>query len=196
MAPASRVGDDAPIGIDGSRMNRLDQQWISRSGQDRRRLGFSLVELVIVIVIIGVIAAIAVPRMSRAACGADDAALRGSLRVLRGAIYMYAVEHANEWPAQDKNLQTFIDQLTKRTNAAGVAGATDGEHIYGPYLRSIPAVPVGPNNGATGVKFKEDGNVAMGGADADKGWVYNFKTGHIYANSDESDESGVEYKTY
>lgn len=161
-----------------------------------RKPGFSLVELVVVIVIIGIIAAIAVPRISRAARGADDGALRGSLSVLRGTIDRYAVEHADEWPAQDKKLQTFIDQLTKRTNAAGVAGTTDGEHIYGPYLRSIPPVPVGPNKGATGVKFKEDGNVATGGGDADKGWIYNYKTGHIYANSDESDDSGVEYKTY
>ncbi len=161
-----------------------------------RKPGFSLVELVIVVVIIGVIAAIAVPRISRGAKGASEAALLGSLRTLRDAIDTYAAEHGGERPAQDKQLQTFIDQLTKRTNDAGEAGTTDGEHIYGPYLRSMPPVPVGPNDGATGVKFKEDGNVAMGGGDKDKGWIYNFKTGHIYANSDQSDESGVEYKTY
>ena len=161
-----------------------------------RRPSFSLVELVIVVVIIGIIAAIAVPRISRGAKGTREAALRGSLRTLRDAIDRYAAEHGGGWPAQDKQLQTFIDQLTKRTDVAGVVGTTDGEHIYGPYLRSVPPVPVGPNDGATGVKFKEDGNVFMGGGDAHIGWVYNFKTAHIYANSDQSDERGVEYKTY
>ena len=159
-----------------------------------RRSGFSLIELVIVVVIIGVIAAIAVPRISRGARGASDAALRASLRSMRSAIDMYAAEHGGEWPAQDKELATLTDQLTQRTNAAGEAGNTDGEHIYGPYLRGIPPIPVGPNVGATGVKFKEDGNVFEG--EHDTGWVYNFKTAHIYANTDDLDEDGVAYNTY
>ena len=45
-----------------------------------RDSGFSLVELVIVVVIIGVIAAIAVPRISRASDGANEAALRATVR--------------------------------------------------------------------------------------------------------------------
>ena len=159
-----------------------------------RKSCFTLVELVIVVVIIGVIAAIAVPRLSRGSRGASEAALRASLRALRNAIDLYAAEHAAAWPAQDKQLQTFIDQLTKRTNSAGEEGTTPGEHIYGPYLRAIPPVPVGPNVGATGVKFKEDGNVFEG--EDEYGWVYNFKTGHIYANTDDLDESGVPYDSY
>lgn len=159
-----------------------------------RKSGFSLVELVIVVVIIGVIAAIAVPRISRGSRGASEAALRGSLRGLRNAIDLYAAQHGGAWPAQDKGLQTFIDQLTKRTNAEGQVGTTAGEHIYGPYLRGVPPVPVGPNVGATGVKFKEDGNVFEG--EHDTGWVYNFKTAHIYANTNDLDESGVAYDTY
>ena len=159
-----------------------------------RRSGFSLIELVVVVSIIGVIAAIAVPRISRGARGASDAALRASLRSMRNAIDMYAAEHGGEWPAQDKQLQTLTDQLTQRTNAAGEAGNTDGEHIYGPYLRGIAPIPVGPNVGAVGVKFKEDGHVFEG--EHDKGWVYNFKTGHIYANTNDLDEDGVAYNTY
>lgn len=161
-----------------------------------RKLAFSLVELVIVVAIIGVVAAIAVPRMSRGAQGADEAALKGSLRILRDAIDMYAVEHGGAWPATDKQEQTFIDQLTRTTDVAGNVGATAGVHIYGPYLQRMPPVTVGPHIGASGVKFKEDGNVAPGGGDADYGWIYNFKTGHIYANSNLTDERGIDYKEY
>ena len=106
-----------------------------------RKQGFSLVELVIVVVIVGIIAAIAVPRLSRASKGASEATLLGSLRTMRDAIDMYATDHAGTWPAQDKQLQTLIDQLTKRTNAAGAAGTTAGEHVYGPYLRSSRPFP-------------------------------------------------------
>jgi prepilin-type N-terminal cleavage/methylation domain-containing protein len=159
-----------------------------------RKPSFSLVELVIVVVIIGVIAAIAVPRISRGAVGASEAALRGSLKTLRNAIDFYAAEHGGEWPATDKSQTTFIEQMTKTTDAAGAVGTTAGVHIYGPYLRRIPAIPVGPNVGATGIKFKEDGHVFEG--ESQYGWVYNFKTGHIYTNTDDLDEKGIGYNTY
>ena len=159
-----------------------------------RRLSFSLVELVIVVVIIGIIAAIAVPRISRGAVGASEAALRGNLKTLRNAIDLYAAEHVGEWPATDKSQTTFTDQMTKTTDSAGAIGTTAGVHIYGPYLRGIPRVPVGPNVGASGIKFKEDGNVFEG--ESQYGWVYNFKTGHIYANTNDLDEKGVGYDTY
>ena len=100
-----------------------------------RLRAFSLVELVIVVAIIGVIAAIAVPRMSRAARGAGDAALWGNLATLRGVIDMYAAEHGGAYPGADESEEQLIDQLTKKTDAAGDVGTVVGVHIYGPYLR-------------------------------------------------------------
>ncbi len=161
-----------------------------------RKLAFSMIELVIVVVIIGTIAAIAIPRLSRAAEGTDEASLKASLKALRGAIDMFAAEHTDQWPAQDKIAATFVAQLTTKTDIAGVAGTTPGIHVYGPYLRSMPPVTVGPNNGTTGVGFDEKGNVKMGGGDKLNGWIYNFKTGQIYANSDQIDEDGKAYKDY
>ena len=55
--------------------------------------GFSLLELVIVVVIIGVISAIAIPRMTRGASNAGATALRANLAVLRNAIEIYRAEH-------------------------------------------------------------------------------------------------------
>lgn len=139
--------------------------------------GFSLVELVIVIVIIGVIAAIAVPRISRGAKGAADSAMRGDLAALRNAIDLYAAEHSGTFPTVGK----FTEMLTTYTDDAGAdVGAPDATHIYGPYLRAIPGLPV-VGVGTTGGK---KGDTKVGAIDAiDVAWLYTVATGVIVANT-------------
>src|SRR3954465_3648589 len=106
-----------------------------------RRSAFSLIELVIVMVIIGILAAIAIPRMSQGSAGAAGSALSGSLAVLRNAVDLYATEHGNVFPA----LATADAQLTLYTDASGGTSASkDATHIYGPYLRKTPPLPLGP----------------------------------------------------
>jgi general secretion pathway protein G len=158
-----------------------------------RRKGFSLIELVIVVVIIGIIAAIAIPRLSRGAAGAADSALSGNLTVLRNAIDLYATEHGGVYPA----LATFDSQLTQFTDSSGAtATSKDATHIYGPYLRKIPTLPVGPagSKNTTTMVDGSSGNPANGtGA-----WFYNATTGDIRAalSDSEKDVSGKLYNTY
>ena len=150
------------------------------------RSGFSLLELVIVVVIIGIIAAIAIPRMSRGSAGAADSALSGNLAVLRNAIDMYAAEHNGAFPAA----ATFSAQMTTYSSAAGATSATkDSTYMYGTYLQSVPALPVGAAKGNTGVAAAAGTGV---------GWIYNATTGTITANTTgtESDASGKLYSTY
>jgi prepilin-type N-terminal cleavage/methylation domain-containing protein len=163
----------------------------------RVRPAFSLVELVIVVVIIGIIAAIAVPRISRGARGASEAALWADLAGLRSVIDRYAAEHGDVWPGADGSEETLIDQLTQKTDASGNVGNTAGVHIYGPYLRNdFPPVPVGPNVGATGVHPNTESPPKVYEGKNDCGWVYNYETGEIIANTDDLDEGGVGYDTY
>lgn len=175
------------------------QDQMRTQNQNRTGKGFSLVELVIVIVIIGVIAAIAIPRVSRGAKGADESALRSNLAILRNAIEMYASEHGGVFPAgvgdganSAGSEAAFKNQLLKYSDANGVVSDTKGgAFLYGPYLRKqIPPVPVGINRGKNTVKVADTGPTVGG----DTGWVYNYKTGEIIANSDANDESGD--KTY
>jgi len=159
---------------------------------------FSLVELVIVVVIIGVIAAIAVPRISRGARGAGEAALRGDLASLRNSIDMYAAEHGGTWPGADGSDVTLTEQLTKKTNASG---ATTGSNlIYGPYLRGgFPPIPVGPNVGESGVILTTAADITTAVDQVlapTKGWVYNYETGDIIANTNDPDEKGDGFETY
>ena len=113
------------------------------------RGAFSLVELVIVIVVIGIVAAIAVPRLTRGATQAGAAALRSDLATLNRAVELYRAEHEGRAPTA-----THIGlQLTNYSNAAGNALSATADPgngiVFGPYLREIPAIQIGPNKGAT-----------------------------------------------
>ncbi len=155
----------------------------------RKGRGFSLVELVIVIVILGIIAAIAVPRISRGASGADESALRQNLAVMRTAIEMFAAEHGGKYPGSDGSATTFADQLLKYSDKAGATSdSKTGNYIYGPYLRKqIPPCSVGTKAGKSGVKMVTTGPTVD--ASGDYGWVFNYNTGTIIANSDAATEA-------
>lgn len=102
---------------------------------------FSLVELVIVIVIIGIIAAIAVPRFSSATDNASRGQVEASVSILQNAVDLYVAEHnpntltlagLNGTGGGDND----INILTMATDAAGDDAGTKN---FGPYLRNMPA---------------------------------------------------------
>lgn len=163
---------------------------MSRTPRHKRQGGFSLVELVIVVAIIAIIGAIAIPRMSRGAAGAADSALVADLAVLRNAVELYAAEHNGDFPDAD----AFEEQLTQFTNAAGDVSATKTEeYLFGPYVRSIPSLPVGSNSGEDGVADASTATLGAAGA----GWYYNETTGEVQANLvEETDDAGREYSDY
>jgi len=155
------------------------------------RGAFSLVELVIVIVIIAVIAAIAIPRVSRGVKGATDSTLAADVSAMRRAISLYAAEHGGAHPTVSK----FVEQLTTYTDdAGGDAAAKDTTHIYGPYLKAIPGLPV-DGEGVTGGKKGDTGVAAADGAGV--GWIYDATAGDIHANTGvAADEAGTLYSDY
>ncbi|MEZ6319389.1 MAG: prepilin-type N-terminal cleavage/methylation domain-containing protein [Phycisphaerales bacterium] len=150
------------------------------------RRAFSMIELVIVVVIIGIIGAIAIPRMSRGASGAADSALVADLAVLRNAIDLYEAEHQGLYPTETG----FESELTQYTDIAGdVSASKDTTHVYGPYLRAVPALKVGSNKGD---------NTVSGTSGGTEGWLYDEDTGDISANlaGTELDDRGVAYSSY
>lgn len=164
---------------------------MSRAGRKSRHAGFSLIELVIVVVIIAIIGAIAIPRMSRGAAGAADAALVGDLAVLRNALDLYATEHGGVYPT----VTNFETQLTLFSDAnGGTSASKTTTHIYGPYLRKIPPLPVGTHKGSAVVVDGSSGTLGV----TTGGWFYNPSTGSIQANiaAGEKDTAGKDYNTY
>lgn len=97
-----------------------------------KQRAFSLVELVIVIVIIGIIAAIAVPRFSSATTNANAKQAQASAVILQNALDLFVAEHSPG--ALASTGAGIVTQLTTATAADGTAGST-----YGPYIRIMPA---------------------------------------------------------
>jgi len=154
--------------------------------KEQSHKAFSLLEVVIVVAIIVVLVFIAIPRMGRGTKGAADTALTRDVACLRNAIDRYAGEHGGTLPKR-KNI---VKQLTQYTDYKGGAKKhKDAKHIYGPYIRSIPPLPVGLRKGNTKIG-NQDGK--------DVGWIYDEDTGTINANCTDSevDDSGKKYNTY
>jgi general secretion pathway protein G len=154
------------------------------------RRGFTLIELVVVVVIIAIIAAIAIPKMSRGSAGANDAAVAQDLSTIRSALDLYQQEHGGGYPT-NASAATFVNQLTQFTTATGDAQATkDGTHIYGPYLKSVPPLPVGTNKGLNTVTVT--GPAGTGGF----GWYYDGANVWVNDPATDTDTSGTPYNTY
>ncbi len=163
----------------------------------KRDLGFSLIELILVVVIIGIVVSVAVPKMNRTARSASGKALKMDLARLYSAIELYAVEHAGKPP--DQNIKAQLTQYSDFTGSTTdpMKKPTLGI-VYGPYLTKVPSLTVGSKNGANEICHTADPCETPATADVSQGWWYNIATREIVANlSDtEVDEDGVPYNTY
>lgn len=88
---------------------------------NRKNKGFTLVELAVVIVIIGVLAAIAVPRFLGATETAIDAQVQATADALRSAYAIYLAENRGTKPTCTQLLSSVEDiRRTGSTTAVGV----------------------------------------------------------------------------
>lgn len=172
----------------------------------RRRKAVTLLELIIAVVLLGLLAVLAIPRLTRASPTPEvTAALRADLKILRVAIDLYYRDHG-AFPAQHSDGReaagtpaAFVGQLTGYTDAHGhVCETPDADHCFGPYLRDgIPPCPVvpGPHRHAIHVISGPALPTDVAGS-APAGWVYSPNTGHIAANTTAADARGRPYASY
>ncbi len=134
--------------------------------------GFTLVEILIVVIILGILAAIVVPQFTEASGDAQLSALMTDLQSVRNQINLYKAQHGFTLPSED-----IVDELTNRTDSDGTVNNNSG--AYGPYLNAFPTNPFAGNN-----EVNVDGTKGSGTA----GWYYNTSTGEFSPNtSDHTD---------
>lgn len=144
--------------------------------------------MVVVVVIIGLIAAIAVPRMSRGVQSSGENALAADMALWRQAIDMYASEHGGTFPTQS----AIVAQLTTYSNSAGATSTThnvSNGYVYGPYMRTIPNLPVGSSS------LKGTNAVGVAGSTT-AAWLYDGNGGITPNTGTLTDSRGVLYSAY
>lgn len=135
-----------------------------------RKGGFTLVEILVVVVLLGILAAIVVPQFSGAGVEARTSALATDLRRVRSQIEFYKFQHNDQLPAATgENPTDFLRRMTTKTNANGDPGVD-----FGPYMQSLP---VNPFNDLGAVRI----NGAAAGANTD-GWRFDTITGAFQAD--------------
>jgi len=138
------------------------------------RRGFTLVEVLIVVVIMAILAAVVIPTVSDGTNQAKKGTIASDLQILRSQIELYKQQHNSQTPAR-------LDLLTQKTNLSGQAGTT-AAYTLGPYIREIPDNPYTGSAKVTAAATNPP-TAASGAADA--GWLYHAASGGIWIDDAE-----------
>ena len=125
--------------------------------------GFTLVEILIVVIILGILAAIVIPQFTNASNNARSSSVQSTLQTIRSQIELFKLQHSDTPPTATAitNWQLFLTtSTTTETNVTNPAGA-----LFGPYMQTAPVNPMN-NQSAVGTAVATT-----------VGWVYTNTAG-------------------
>src|SRR6185312_693111 len=97
--------------------------------------GFTLIEILIVVIILGILAAIVIPQFTNATTSSKTSGVQTTAQSLRGAVQLYYYQHDDTLPSA-ANFWTLMMTQTDSKGNPYVVGSTTGP--FGPYMQSIP----------------------------------------------------------
>lgn len=124
----------------------------------RSNKGFTLVEILIVVIILGILAAIVIPQFTNASQDARRNNTRSTVATLRAQVALYKMQHGDTLPDLVTNWNPFLSTST-------YSGTT-----YGPYLQEAPV------NQLTNSSTVVNGTTATT-ATATEGFIYDYNAG-------------------
>jgi general secretion pathway protein G len=160
---------------------------------------FTLVEILIVVVVLGILAATVITMASSSTLSAKESAVATDLQLLRNFILIYKAQHLEVSPGYPNGSTSvtptsdaFVAQATTASNSSGVTAAvgTSG-YERGPYMQMIP---VNPLNNSRSVMVVA--GTAFPNADNSTGWVYLPELSQIRVNASGTDSTGKSYYDY
>jgi prepilin-type N-terminal cleavage/methylation domain-containing protein len=161
-----RGGHDATVATALSDLNREKGM-----GTMVRRNGFTLIELVVVIMILGILAGVAAPKLLSTSGTATDNGIKQTLTVVRDAIELYTAKYG-------------------QIPACTATGSDFKGHLQS-YIRIFPTSPVGTKD----ADIKPSTTTPLV-ADNSEGWMYNTLTGEFICNSTATSSVGGAYSSF
>ena len=149
----------------------------------QNRKGFTLIEILIVVIILGILAAIVIPQFTNASKEAKQSALVTMVQSMRSQIALFKLQHNDYLPGVAPvvgsggtfSQATFWNQMTLFSDVTGATNATKTVQFdKGPYMQSTPKNPLCPTT-ALNSDVVETINGAASGSVC--GFVYDFQGG-------------------
>jgi general secretion pathway protein G len=168
-----------------------------------RPRGFTLIEILIVVIILGIVSSIVIPQFSTATHESREATLRDCLRYLRTQITIFKAQHRDVSPGYPNgdtsaaaDAATFLSQMTTYSDEYCNLNATQTSTFkFGPYLSEMPGNPLS-NASKSGLWVVNGTSMPAPDESQPYGWIYNPQTQTIIANLQGSDSGGMPYASY
>jgi general secretion pathway protein G len=166
------------------------------------RTGFTLIEILIVVIILGILAAIVIPNFTNATTATRENTLKDELRFLRSQIEVYGAQHTDTAPGYQAPIppggaptnSNFVTQMTEFTDGQGNASVTaSNQYQYGPYLSEMAANPI---NNLNTIEMVPDGASFPATADGTTGFIFQPQTMHLEPNLLGNDSNGAPFINY